>query len=158
MAECLTGLATRLLAINEKAVFVHCHGHRLNLALCAAANKMKCVRDTISTVENVCVIVEQSAKRHALFQFIQNEKGRALALKLHRDTRWGSHSGSSLAISKTLSHVKTFLEIVSDEDKTSAGATASGLLRSISKFIFVFVSRVLNNLFLITNRLNEYLS
>ncbi len=48
----VTGLDTRLLEINEKTVFVHCHGNRLNLPLCATANKMKCVRDTISTVQN----------------------------------------------------------------------------------------------------------
>jgi hypothetical protein len=162
MAGCKQGVAKRFLEISQKALFVHCHGHRLNLALSSCAQKIKEVRDTVHVVEELSVFVERSAKRHALFQFLQtadnvNEKTKAIVLKLFADTRWGSHTGSFSAVTKTLPHVKTFLTIVSEEEKTNIGATATGLLKWISNFTFVFYCRALNELFIITNRLSEYL-
>jgi hypothetical protein len=70
----------------KTAVYVHCHAHKLNLALCDASLQIKDVSDIIDVIENVSVFVRRSAKRQALFEHIK-EKTKKERLKLFCDTR-----------------------------------------------------------------------
>ena len=67
-------------------MYVHCHAHKLNLALCDASLQIKDVSDIIDVIENVSVFVRRSAKRQALFEHIK-EKTKKERLKLFCDTR-----------------------------------------------------------------------
>ena len=79
MAGAKSGVAKRFLDIGSFAVFVCCYAHKLNLALQDATNQIKCVSDVLLIIQNVSVFVERPAKRHALFEQLQeDEKKRTL--------------------------------------------------------------------------------
>ena len=62
-----TGVAKRICSDYPTALYVHCHSHRLNLALTDASSYFKVIRDTLNTVKNLYAFIERSAKRHAQF-------------------------------------------------------------------------------------------
>jgi hypothetical protein len=64
MAGCKQGVAKRFLEISQKALFVHCHVHRLNLALSSCAQRIKEVRDTVHVVEELSVFVGAPKDMH----------------------------------------------------------------------------------------------
>ena len=44
MSGLKSGVAKRILEIHDAALYVHCHNHKLNLALCAASSKDQACR------------------------------------------------------------------------------------------------------------------
>ena len=65
------GLAIRVKGDSPKAVYVHCHAHRLNLALQAAVAENEALRNTLGTVQSIYTLLEASPKRHAfLVKFV----------------------------------------------------------------------------------------
>jgi hypothetical protein len=91
-------------------VYVHCHAHKLNLALCDASLQIKDVSDIIDVIENVSVFVRRSAKRHALFEHIK-DKTKKERLKLFCDTRWESRYASIKAFVTSFEKLLTFLDV-----------------------------------------------
>ena len=104
------GVATRISNDYPSALYVHCHSHRLNLALTDASSHFKAIRDTLNTVENIYAFVERSAKRHAQFQHIQ-DANKKVTLKKFCQTRWSSHLQALKAVVKTFTEIKTFLTV-----------------------------------------------
>lgn len=107
-----TGVAKRICSDFPTALFVHCHSHRLNLALMDASSNFKVIRDTFNTVENLYAFIERSAKRHAQFQHIQ-DASKQVTLKKVCQTRWSSHFQALKAVVKTFTEIKTFLMVTS---------------------------------------------
>ena len=105
-----TGVAKRIIKEIPTALYVHCHSHRLNLALMEASSHYKEIRDTLNTIENIYAFVERSAKRHAQFQHIQ-DSNKQVTLKKYCQTRWSSHLQALKAVVKTFTEIKTFLTV-----------------------------------------------
>ena len=105
-----SGVATRIIKDHPNAIYVHCHNHKLNLALMDASTHFKDIRDTLHTTENLYAFVERSAKRHGQFQHIQDENKR-ITLKKYCQTRWSSHFDAIKAVVKTFVEIKTFLTV-----------------------------------------------
>ena len=110
MSGCVSGVQSRFLNINPRAVYVHCYAHKLNLGLNDACNSIKDVSDVLLDIQNLSVFVERSAKRHALFQHIQGDKEKTTLKKLC-ETRWASRYFSLKAIVQTYSSILTFLNV-----------------------------------------------
>ena len=92
MSGIKNGVAAKFLKLIKTAVFVHCHAHKLNLALCDASMQIKDVSDIITIVENVSVFIRRSAKRHALFEHIKDDsKKEKLKLFLQQDGSQDTH-------------------------------------------------------------------
>ena len=66
------GLAIRVKGDSPKAIYVHCHAHRLNLALQAALAEIEPLRNTLETVQSIYTYLEASPKRHALFSDVRH--------------------------------------------------------------------------------------
>ena len=52
MAGKLEGCSTRILKVNNKAIYTHCYCHRLNLCVCAALN-VSVVRDLFEYIKDI---------------------------------------------------------------------------------------------------------
>ena len=52
MSGARTGVATRICAVEPRAVFTHCYGHSLNLACCDAIKKCKVMKDALDTTRD----------------------------------------------------------------------------------------------------------
>ena len=110
MSGSKNGVAARILRAYNTALFVHCHNHKLNLALFDASSEYKEIRNTLNIIENLYAFVERSAKRHALFSHIQDEK-KKVTFKKYCQTRWSSHLDALKAVVKTFTEIKTFLSV-----------------------------------------------
>jgi hypoxanthine phosphoribosyltransferase len=71
----------------------------------------KDIRDTLHTIESLYAFIERSAKRHAQFQHIQDEK-KQITLKKYCQTRWSSHLDALKVVVKTITEIKTFLTVI----------------------------------------------
>ena len=152
-----SGLCTLIKAnLSQKSVYVHCYAHKLNLAVEAACLKVPAVCEVLEIAKTLYAYVEGSTKRHHLFQHLQDNNIR-ITLKKLCETRWHHRVASFTAIKKCYTALLTFLEIQDDDLITKCGATASGLLKKIKTFNFVFYSELLLKCFKIINILNESL-
>jgi hypothetical protein len=110
MSGLKNGVASKFLKIAKSAVYVHCHAHKLNLALCDASMQIDDVSDVIDIVESVSVFVKRSAKRHALFEHIKDDSKKE-RLKLFSATRWESRYASIKAFVSSFEYLITFLDV-----------------------------------------------
>jgi hypothetical protein len=139
MAGSVSGVQTRFFQINPVVLFVHCHAHKLHLGLNDACGSIKEVSNILLDIQNVSVFIERSAKRHALFQHIQDAYQK-ITLKKLCETRWASRYHSLKAIIETFTSIFTFLEIADDDKNHSVGATARGIQKKIKTMNFIFYS------------------
>ena len=61
-----SGVATRILAEQPKAIVTHCLGHSLSLAVKDLTAFCKILGDTMGTVGEICVLVKYSPKREKM--------------------------------------------------------------------------------------------
>ena len=117
MAGHKNGVAARIRQNVEWAIFIHCYAHQLNLAVEASTISSKNARLAIFIVGKISVFVNQSAKRHALFEKMQNndsvenESDQYVSLKKLCPTRWSSRFESFEALLKNFKIAKNFLEV-----------------------------------------------
>ena len=116
------GLAIRVKGDSPKAVYVHCHTHRLNLALQAALAENEALRNTLGTVQSIYTFLEASPKRHALFGEVRADSEPKLTLKSQSETRWSCRYESVNVIIQQLESItKALLELKDYKDsKTSS--------------------------------------
>ncbi len=146
MAGIKSGVAKRFIEKVPHAVFVHCYAHKLNLSLQDATNQLKCVSDVLLIVNNVSVFIERSAKRHALFENLQNDEKKR-TLKNFCVTRLSSRYLVLKSFVTLYKYLVTFLEIADDDNDKAIGATARGFLKQVKSFNFIFYCNILLLLF-----------
>ena len=155
-----SGLQSRIMAENDKAIYVHCHAHILNLVLVDTCSKNTTARDFFGTVQSLYEFFSASSKRHTIFMKAQEEINipHPVTLKRLSDTRWSCRVDSLRAIKASLSALINALEIVIEEEKNGKVACeARGLLMHIKKFEFIMAFEVLLDLLMHTKSLSDYL-
>lgn len=73
MVERRNGVAKQLEELEPRALFIHCHGHSLNLAAGDAIKKCKVMRDALDTTFEVSKLVKFSPKRDTMFEKLKAE-------------------------------------------------------------------------------------
>jgi hypothetical protein len=91
-----------------------------------------------------------------MFKHLQTD-GIPVTLKKLCATRWASRSSALKALSSAFSHVKLFLRIHAEEDKTASGAQAQSLHNTIQTFEFILLLSILERVFKTANTLSEAL-
>lgn len=74
VSGCLTGLQTRVIHIERRALFVHCSAHRVSLCVQDALEDIPLVKNAIGIIQELINFVRDSPKRVAEFKEIQPEK------------------------------------------------------------------------------------
>ena len=62
MAGSRTGTATQLRHVEERALFTHCYGHALNLAVADVVKQSKVIRDVLNTVGEINKLLKYSPR------------------------------------------------------------------------------------------------
>ena len=72
-----SGVSTQIFAEQPKAIAIHCQGHSLSLSVKSLTNECDILRDTLSVVGEICILVKFSPKRENLLGNINDniEKG-----------------------------------------------------------------------------------
>ena len=142
-----------------KAIYVHCNGHLLNLAVKATLTNVLVMKKALGTIQELYKFIEGSTKRHALFKTIsvEEEEDIIYSLKSQSATRWTCSYASVKAVkSELIPLVKCLIHMYDDPDpKTSF--TSNALLQSMCDFQFLFGLEVLNTILSNTASLSGYL-
>lgn len=107
------GVQAILKSTFQKAIYVHCHSHRLNLVLASVARTSADASTFFDTVNSLHTFMCGS-QRHARFLDAQKTMypdRRALELERGCDTRWSSRSS---AVSKVLILYDVIIEVLSE--------------------------------------------
>ena len=67
------GLATRMKDCSPLGIYVHCNGHRLDLALQDAMTAIEPLRNALGTIQSLYNFIEGSPKRHTFFKDMEVE-------------------------------------------------------------------------------------
>ena len=65
-----SGVATQLSATEPRALFTHCNGHSLDLAVC---DSIKIVKNALNVTYEVCKLLKYSPRRDSLFDKIKRD-------------------------------------------------------------------------------------
>lgn len=68
------GLATRMKQCSPHGIYVHCYGHRLNLALQDTMTEIQPLRNALGIIQSLYNFLEGSTKRHAFFKEVESEE------------------------------------------------------------------------------------
>ena len=68
MAGEKSGVKTQIIEDNEKALYIHCFNHGLNLAVMDTLSKIQMFKDSLSYSEELLKLFKKSPKRESLFR------------------------------------------------------------------------------------------
>ena len=152
-----SGLQRRIFDKNQKALYVHCYAHILNLIIVEACTTVNAARDFFGTVELLYIFIEASSKRHSLFVSKQSSVT-PVTLKRLSDTRWSCRIDSLKAIDGTLPNIIATLEEIEDTERNGRiVCEAKGLLNSICSFDFILLFVIFLDLLSYSKAVSDYL-
>ncbi|XP_065675661.1 52 kDa repressor of the inhibitor of the protein kinase-like [Hydra vulgaris] len=147
------GLQSRVLNLNEKAIYVHCYSHRLNLAICASCN-VQYVKNLLAHVKDVSYFFNLSPTRQKnLEEHIERTAPVAGKKKLKYvcKTRWVEKGNGLDTFQELIIPLVSCLDEMSlNVNKTfnhSTSSSASSLLKLITVFDFVVALCITRNVF-----------
>ena len=73
MAGSKSGVATQILSEEPRALFTHCYGHSLNLAVCDSIKQCKIIQDALDVTHEITKLIKFSPKRGAVFDKLKEE-------------------------------------------------------------------------------------
>jgi hypothetical protein len=140
MSGCNSGVAKRISELESRAVFVHCSGHSMNLAVQDAARNVHLIRDTIEFVKDVVNFVRASPLRMRVFEAIRHEIGAsaeassASSLRPLCPTRWTVRVASIQSVIDNYSAMLQAMTEVSNTSGDDSAAKGNGFLKRLESF------------------------
>ena len=153
------GVAKKIRDKNSKALYAHCHAHRLNLVLVDVTKKVTHAANFFVLMEELYVFMSSSVP-HSKFLSMQSQLGshREIRLKKLSDTRWSCRHESIKAVVGTLTAVICTLEEITEIDDDSVRRVkANGLLLQVKQFHFVLALLLFQKIPSITAKLSDLL-
>jgi hypothetical protein len=167
----------KALILNEcpQAYYIHCMAHQLQLALVAASREVHEVHNFFQHANFIINVVSASPKRNdellanqaaAIAREIELgelDTGRGAnqisSLQRPGDTRWSSHYKSILSLKKMFGATVSVLRNIANDHSVSkySRGDASGALRIIVTFDFVFILHLMEKIMKITDVLCQSL-
>ncbi len=154
------GLATRMKQSSPLGIFIHCYGHRLNLALQSTLADVEALQNALGTIQTLNNFIEGSTKRQALLKNIQIEDYCdmiSLTLKLMSSSRWWCCWMAVKTIYEQIYNlIKALLVLTTDKDQNTY-RDSKALLNAVGDFHFVFGLLDLKIILSNTDALSKYL-
>ena len=120
MAGHKSGVATAILSKEPCALYSHCYGHALNLAVQDMMKGNKILRDTLDTVEEMTKLIKKSPKRQAIFKKIQHEIiCESPGIRMLAPTRWTVRAEALTSISENYEALRDTWYVSIEESKDS---------------------------------------
>ena len=153
------GVATRFKDVSPLAVYIHCYGHLLNLAVKDCLSSLPLLRNTLGTIQSLYDFLEASPKRHAMFINAESssESSFVRTLKSLSVTRWSAHYESVKAVDEEFGRIVKCLWQIVEECDAKASAGAKSLLIAVLDFEFIFGLSMLKIILPGTSRLSSYI-
>jgi hypothetical protein len=145
MAGSIRGVSARIAAIEERAVFVHCLAHSLNLCLQESTRTLPLYRDMIEYVKDVVNLIRASPNHSAILAAMQQQNDDTCTASLKRKqlrplcpTRWTTRHESIQSVIDNYACVLDTLEEIASLEKSEQGTQSKWFSSCSSKFWFLF--------------------
>ena len=164
-----SGVASQILAEEPRAVYTHCYGHSLNLAVNDVFKIIKVIKDALGVTHEVTKLIKYSPKREAIFREIQNSggsdyDGAHMSLEKHSGirplcpTRWTVRADSLASIIENYSSLQsTWDEVVDITRDSEIKARIIGVAAQMKTFEFAFAVHLAEMLLRHTDNLSKTL-
>ena len=139
MSGIRTGVATRINALESRALYTHCYGHALNLAVQDTLKSIKVMEQCLEIVHEITKLVKKSPNRDAIFKHIKDEiSGDAVpGIRLLCPTRWTVRAEAFSSISDNYRALVLCWDAAREATKDSeARARIMGVAAQMEKFEF----------------------
>lgn len=147
------GLQARIREHNEKALYVHCKAHCLNLVLVESAKSNVHFVTFFNLVDKLYVFCTSSTKKHAAFLKCQESVypgQRVLELQKLSDTRWACRERALKTLQKVLKAILKLLTDISESDPPDLAAGDARMYLDAINFEFLLCLEVSTPVFQIT--------
>ncbi|XP_035711643.1 zinc finger MYM-type protein 1-like isoform X1 [Folsomia candida] len=124
MAGIYSGVQARILEINDKAKFLPCAAHSLNLVGVNAAEKVPPAKLILGDVQNIYLFFSGSTSRWDVLQSIVK-----LTLKYQSNTRWSSKTAAVSALYDQYPEIVDALTEISTSESFTSDVNANALSR-----------------------------
>ena len=159
MAGSRNGLKTQILQEEPRALFTHCYGHSLNLAVADAIKSLSFLQSNMDTTFEISKLFQYSPKRLAMFQQLKTDLSHAtIGFRILCPTRWTVRHETFRGI---LENYDTLLElwdvILNDSPDSKTRARINGVASQMKTFNFFFGACLLLLVFQHTDNLSKTL-
>ena len=159
------GVSAQIQAEEHRAVYTHCYGHALNLAVGDALKKSKLCCDALDTAFEICRLVRFSPKRHAAFERIKLEDGAnpelsvaSTGIRAFCATRWTVRAA---AVASIIDNYRTLLQLWDECLETKLDADVKcrviGVRSQMLVYKLLFGLELSNKILRITDNLSKTL-
>ena len=134
------GVAKIISNDEPRAVFTHCYGHSLNLAVGDTVKQCKIMKSALETVNEISKLIKKSPKRDAMFQRIKQGLAQGTpGFRVLCPTRWTVRAAS---LQSVLDNYKVLLEVWEESKESSLDskikARVIGVEAQMLTFDFLF--------------------
>eukprot|EP00731_Ephydatia_muelleri_P007396 Em0003g1644a len=140
MAGARAGVAVKIQELEPRAVFTHCYGHVLNLAVNDTITKVPKMKDCLDTCYEIVKLIKFSPKREAMLSQLKEEMGSdAPGVRTLCPTRWTVLAESLYSILANYDHILLLWETgVHETSNTEMKARILGVRSQMQSFNFLF--------------------
>ena len=140
MAGSKSGVASRVLAEESRAVFTHCYGHSLNLACGDTIKRSKLMKDALDTTHEITKLIKKSPARDATFRRLKEELASDCpGIRVLCPTRWTVRAEALQSILDNYSVLcELWEESIEKVHDTEMKARIQGVAAQMLKFDFFF--------------------
>lgn len=155
------GVQARILQVASEASYFHCKTHSLNLALIHSSKDM-CIRNMVSTVQDVAFCFDYSAKRLKTFfnelaknDDVQDQMDRRTKLRTLCETRWSSRADLLFTFRSAFLVVVAAPHSLEDNKDDKATQYLVAIMRFKFIIALVVAEHVLSSTVVLTNYLQK---
>lgn len=161
MAGKYNGVQAKILEASPQALYIHCKAHQLNLAL-VHSSKEPCVRNMMSTVQEIAFCFDYSAKRLLAFsdelkenENARDEMARRSKLRTLCETRWSSRADALFTFRAAFSVVAAALQTLKNDRDEKAGLYLTAILKFEFIVSLIVAEHILSSTVALTNYLQK---
>ena len=154
------GVATQILAEEECAIYTHCYGHSLNLAIGSTMKESKVCCETLETAFEITKLVKFSPKRDAEFSKISSamEEDAKVGLRKFCPTRWTVRGESINSIIQNYNVLRELWDrCLESKLQPDVKGRIIGVQTQMSRYKFLFGLKLSERILMITDNLSKTL-
>ena len=140
MSGAKKGVAKQLSDIEKRAIYTHCYGHSLNLAIGDSIKQSKVMRDALDTTFIISQLLKYSPKRDTHFEILKKELAPDTpGLRVLCPTRWTVRAQSLESVLKNYAVLQElWVECEDFVKEADARARVNGVSAQMKSFDFLF--------------------
>ena len=140
MRDIKTGVAKRISDKEHRAVFTHCYGHALNLAVGDTVKQSEVINSSLETVQEIVKLIKRSPKRDAVFNKLKQELASGTpGIRVLCPTRW---TVRTVSLQSVLDNYEVILTLFEESKEypldTDIKTRIIGVEAQMSTFYFLF--------------------